>query len=137
MLAYYRITINPADNEALKRIINFPARGIGSTTMMKLESAASNNETTIWKTIIKLGESNPAGLNKGTVSKVLNFVQLIKNFNTYSNENDAFDLQKPLEEAARRLYARDKTAAMQILTNYSNGIYLSSMEVMQKVLSEK
>ena len=53
------------------------------------------------------------------------------------NENDAFDLQKPLEEAARRLYARDKTAAMQILTNYSNGIYLSSMEVMQKVLSEK
>jgi len=53
------------------------------------------------------------------------------------NENDAFDLQKPLEEAARRLYARDKTAAMQILTNYSSGIYLSSIEAMQKVLSEK
>jgi len=52
-------------------------------------------------------------------------------------ENDAFTLQKPIEEAARRLYARDKTAAMQILTNYSNGIYLSSIEAMQKVLSEK
>jgi dipeptidase len=52
-------------------------------------------------------------------------------------ENDALTIQKPLEEAARRLYTRDKTAAMQILTNYSNGIYLSSIEAMQKVLSEK
>jgi hypothetical protein len=52
-------------------------------------------------------------------------------------ENDALAVQKPIEEAARRLYARDKTAAMQILTNYSNGIYLSSIEAMQKVLSEK
>jgi hypothetical protein len=52
-------------------------------------------------------------------------------------ENDALTVQKPIEEAARRLYARDKTAAMQILTNYSNGIYLSSIEAMQKVLSEK
>jgi len=52
-------------------------------------------------------------------------------------ENDAQTIQKPLEEAARRLYTRDKTAAMQILTNYSNGIYLSSIEAMEKVLSEK
>ena len=52
-------------------------------------------------------------------------------------ENDAMIMQKPIEGAARRLYARDKTAAMKILTNYSNGIYLSSIEAMQKVLSEK
>ncbi len=52
-------------------------------------------------------------------------------------ENDAFALQNPVEEAARRLYGRDKTVAMKILTNYSNGIYLSSIEAMQKVLSEK
>jgi len=52
-------------------------------------------------------------------------------------ENNAFTLQKPLEEAARRLYARDKAAAMQILTNYSNGIYLKSIEAMQKILSQK
>ncbi|MHC4532929.1 MAG: C69 family dipeptidase [Planctomycetota bacterium] len=52
-------------------------------------------------------------------------------------ENDALTVQKPVEEAARRLYAKDKTAAMQILANYSKGIYLSSIEAMQKVLSEK
>ena len=94
LLAYYRITINPSDNEALKRIINFPARGIGSTTMTKLETAAANNDTTIWKTITNLGVSNPAKLNKGTISKVLNFVSLIKSFDAFSNENDAFDTAK-------------------------------------------
>ena len=52
-------------------------------------------------------------------------------------ENDALTVQKPIEETARRLYARDKNAAMQILNNYSKGIYLSSIEAMQKVLSEK
>lgn len=96
LLSYYRMTINPADNEALKRIVNFPPRGIGSTTMMKLENDATNNDTTIWNTITKLGESNPTGLNKGTVSKVLNFVKLIQSFCTFSNENDAFDTAKAI-----------------------------------------
>jgi dipeptidase len=52
-------------------------------------------------------------------------------------ENDALTLQQPLEETAHLLYPRDKDAAMQILTNYSKGIYLSSIEAMQKILSEK
>jgi dipeptidase len=51
--------------------------------------------------------------------------------------NDAFVLQKPLEETARRLYTRDKTAAMQMLSNYSKGIYLSCIEAMQTVLNEE
>ena len=96
LLAYYRITINPADNEALKRIINFPARGIGSTTMLKLETVASKNDTTIWQIITNLAKSNPASLNKGTISKVLNFVKLIQDFRTFSNENDAFDTAKTI-----------------------------------------
>ena len=52
-------------------------------------------------------------------------------------EKKAFILQKPLEETACRLYTEDKTAAMQILANYSKGVYLSSMEAMDRVLSEK
>ncbi len=91
LLSYFRLIINPADNEALKRIINFPARGIGATTVTKLESAAVNNETTIWKTITKLNESNPAKLNKGTVSKIEKFVLLIQNFTDFANKNEAFD----------------------------------------------
>ena len=91
LLSYFRLIINPADNEALKRIINFPARGIGTTTMTKLESAAANNETTIWKTITKLNESNPAKLNKGTVSKIEKFVLLIQYFTDFADKNEAFD----------------------------------------------
>jgi dipeptidase len=52
-------------------------------------------------------------------------------------EKNALALQKPLEEAAYRLYTKDKTTAMQMLANYSNGIYLSSLETMDRVLSEK
>ncbi len=52
-------------------------------------------------------------------------------------ENNAFTLQKPLEEAACRLYTKDKVAAMRMLAHYSNGIYLSSVEAMHRALSEK
>ena len=52
-------------------------------------------------------------------------------------ESNALTIQKPIEEAARRLYSKDKTTAIQILTNYSNGIYLSSIGAMQKILLEK
>jgi DNA helicase-2/ATP-dependent DNA helicase PcrA len=126
LLAYYRMTINPADNEALKRIINFPARGIGATTMLKLETAASNNETTIWKTITNLGESNPAGLNKGTVSKVLNFVNIIQSFCTFSNDNDAFDTAKAIAE---------KTGILKELYNDKSPEGLSRHENIQELLN--
>ena len=52
-------------------------------------------------------------------------------------ENDALSIQRPLEETACRLYTEDKDTAMRILANYSNGLYLSSMEAMDTVLSEK
>ena len=56
---------------------------------------------------------------------------------TESIEGNAFTLQNPLEEAAQRLYTNDKDAAMRMLANYSNGIYLSSVEAMHRVLSER
>jgi len=52
-------------------------------------------------------------------------------------EKNAFAFQKPLEETARRLYTKDKPTAMQILANYSNGIYLWSLEAMVEVLAER
>jgi DNA helicase-2/ATP-dependent DNA helicase PcrA len=98
LLAYFRMTINPSDNEALKRIINFPARGIGATTLSKLEDAAVTGETTIWNIVTKLTESNPVNLNKGTVNKVNGFVELIQKFNAFSLENDAFITAKTIAE---------------------------------------
>ena len=98
LLSYFRLTINPADNEALKRIINFPARGIGATTLDKLENAASENETSIWSLIQNLNENNAAGLNKGTIAKVLNFAGIIQKYHSISAENDAFHTAKLIAE---------------------------------------
>lgn len=94
LLAYFRLVINPWDNEALKRIINYPARGIGATTVAKLETAAVNAEVSIWKIINGLPENNPMSLNKGTVAKVLKFTALILEFARIAAENDAFDAAK-------------------------------------------
>jgi len=69
------------------------------------------------------------GASANTISRVKTLAEEI--------ENNAFTLQKPLEEAACRLYTKDKVAAIRMLANYSNGIYLSSVEAMHKVLSEK
>ena len=98
LLAYFRLTINPADNEALKRIINFPARGIGATTLEKLEEAAIAGETSIWKIIEHTGTNNLASLNKGTIAKLLHFTSLIKNFQGFTKENDAFNAAKTIAE---------------------------------------
>lgn len=98
LLSYFRLTINPADNEALKRIINFPARGIGATTLEKLENSAFESETSIWNLITNINANNIAGLNKGTISKVLNFVAIIQKYQAVSVENDAFHTAKMIAE---------------------------------------
>lgn len=98
LLSYFRMTINPADNEALKRIINYPARGIGATTLTKLETAAVNQETSIWKIITDLPTINHANLNRGTAAKILNFIGIIQRFSTIAEENEAFDTAKTIAE---------------------------------------
>ncbi|MBN2182891.1 MAG: C69 family dipeptidase [Sedimentisphaerales bacterium] len=69
------------------------------------------------------------GASADTINRAKEFTEVI--------EGNAFTLQNPLEEAAQRLYTNDKDAAMRMLANYSNGIYLSSVEAMHRVLSER
>lgn len=92
LLAYFRVIVNPADNESLKRIINYPARGIGQTTLSKLEKIALDEETSIWEVISRLPVSNPAGLNKGTAGKIIDFSKQITAFRINAAEMTAYDL---------------------------------------------
>lgn len=92
ILAYFRVIVNPADNESLKRIINYPARGIGQTSLSKLEKIALDQETSIWNIITGLPETNPAGLNKGTALKIIEFRRQIDEFRKDSSETTAYNL---------------------------------------------
>ncbi len=89
-LAYFRLTINPNDDEALKRVINFPARGIGNTTMERLETAANEKNESIWVTIGKLNEYNP-GLKPAALTKVIQFYNIIKQMGTIAFTAEAFE----------------------------------------------
>ena len=91
MIAYFRLAVNPNDEEALKRVINYPARGIGQTTVQKVLDAASAANVSVWQVL-----SNPAfyalDINRGTFSKLESFVQLIDSFVQKVNDINAAEL---------------------------------------------
>lgn len=126
LLAYFRLVVNPWDNEALKRIINYPARGIGQVTLSKLETAAVNAETSIWKIIGSLPGENFANLNKGTVAKVLNFKELILEFSRIATEFDAWEASRTIAK---------KTGILKELYNDKSPEGLSRHENIQELLN--
>lgn len=91
ILAYFRIVINPNDEEALKRVINYPQRGIGQSTMDRLTIHAVENGQSLWTTILNLNE-NPIGINSGTKQKLFDFVAMIQSFMVQITVKDAFSL---------------------------------------------
>ncbi len=91
ILAYCRLVVNPYDNEALKRIINYPRRGIGNTTVERLEQASVNRDISIWKVIESLPD-NSIEINAGLQKKLMKFRDFILQFQTLGNETDAYSL---------------------------------------------
>jgi DNA helicase-2/ATP-dependent DNA helicase PcrA len=91
LLAYFRLTANPNDEEALKRIINYPKRGIGDATVDALIVGASENQSGIWK-VIEEPERYGVKLNAGAQNKVRDFANMIKSFRIEMDKMSAFDL---------------------------------------------
>ena len=99
IISYLRLLVNPNDDEALKRVINYPKRGIGDTTISKLEAIAYQMQTSIWNIITRLPELN-TGLNNGTINKILRFAQFIVELSLEKDTKDAYELtQKVASEA--------------------------------------
>ncbi len=92
LLAYFRVVINPEDEQALLRIINYPARGIGKTSIERMMVTANEQRTSIWKCM----ENNvfPQDFNMGTVNKFRDFMVMIKSFQTLQAKMNAFELAK-------------------------------------------
>jgi DNA helicase-2/ATP-dependent DNA helicase PcrA len=124
-LAYLRLTVNNDDDEALKRIINFPARGIGKVTLAKIEKLAGKSESSLWKTILKLDEKSP-GFNAGTVNKIKSFVNIITDFGSKLQTQNAYELAGHVVSSAG------------ILNEYYNGYTpeeISKYENLQELLN--
>lgn len=124
-IAYFRLAINPDDDEALRRIINYPARGIGDTTLKKLVSAALENNVSILQVIKNLEEYKVA-VNKGMAGKLIRFADMIDDFNKYSTTNNAL-------ETAQYIY--NKTGILSILEHDTTPEVITRQENLTELLA--
>lgn len=89
LVAYLRIIVNPSDEEALKRIINYPARGIGKTTIDRLVLSANENNISMWQVLEK---ANEFGFRAGTFTALQDFVIMIKSFASMLTKQNAYEV---------------------------------------------
>ena len=92
-LAYCRLVFNPKDAEALKRIINYPARGIGKTTLDKITLYAAQNNLNLWDLIQNL-DNVPIQIHSGAKNKIFGFVEMVKGFKQVADAQDAYEAGK-------------------------------------------
>ncbi len=91
IIAYFRLVANPDDEEAIKRIINYPARGIGATTVQKIADCAHQNQVSFWE-VIGAPERYGLAVNKGTMNKLETFRLLISSFIERAQTTDVYEL---------------------------------------------
>ena len=91
VISYFRLAVNPNDEEAFRRVLNYPARGIGDTTLAKLAAAANEHQVSLWKV---LGEPLTYGvnINKGTHAKLQAFYELVEDFRESAVEKNAYEV---------------------------------------------
>lgn len=101
-IAYFRMTVNPNDDEAFRRVVNYPARGIGNTTLEKLMSVATNNGISLWETVNTFA-AKELGVSATTYGRISKFVAMINGFAAKADELDAYALgNEILEESGVR-----------------------------------
>ena len=110
IIAYFRLIVNPDDEEAFRRIINYPARGIGDTTVQKIIAAAQQHGVSLWEIVCNPVE-NELNVNRGVISKLTAFETLIRQFMDKLQTVDAYALGKEIVEKAgiERDLAADKS----------------------------
>ena len=91
VIAYLRLILNPKDEEALKRVINYPGRGIGDTTVSKLVVAADANNLSVFEVLTQL-EALSVPVNSGTRTKLQNFATMIQSFQVLNQQYNAFEI---------------------------------------------
>jgi DNA helicase-2/ATP-dependent DNA helicase PcrA len=119
ILSYLRILINPNDEEALKRIINYPARGIGETTIDKLTIAANHYKKSIFE-IIKYIDKIDININSGTKNKLQNFMNMILRLQIESKTKNAFEIAETVVKQAQLIKDLEKDGTPESVSKVEN-----------------
>ncbi len=99
LLAYFRLAVNPLDEEALRRVINYPHRGIGETTMQKVTMLAGHNNLAIWDVLVN-SNAYQLGLAGKAATAITNFTTMIRAFGTQVKSRSAFELAEYIAKAS-------------------------------------
>ncbi|MHB0756288.1 ATP-dependent helicase [Polaribacter sp. M15] len=119
ILSYLRILINPNDEEALKRIINYPARGIGATTIDRLTIAANHYKKSIFE-IIKYIDKIDIKINSGTKNKLQNFMNMILRLQIESQAKNAFEIAETVVKQTRLIKDLEKDGTPEAVSKVEN-----------------
>ncbi len=119
VLSYLRLLINSNDEEALKRVINYPARGIGQTTVEKLTVAANHYKKSIFEVLENLDKID-LKLNAGTKSKLHDFVMMIKSFQIEAQTKNAFEVADHVIKKTQVIKELEKDAAPEAISRVEN-----------------
>lgn len=119
LLAYFRLTINPSDEESLKRVINYPARGIGKTTLEKITIASSKLGIPMWEVMVD-GKNLQTGLNYATLNKLSDFTTMIDSFRAELKKLNAYDLAQHIGKSTGLLRALYDDKTPEGVTRFEN-----------------
>ncbi len=119
VLSYLRLLVNPNDEEALKRVINYPARGIGQTTVDKLTVAANHYEKSIFEVLENLDRID-LKLNSGTKTKLHDFVTMMKSFQIEAQTKNAFEVADYVIKKTQVIKELEKDAAPEAISRVEN-----------------
>lgn len=120
ILSYFRLIINSKDDESFKRIINYPARGIGSTTLNRLEDASSTTGCSIWEVATYPEKMLLAGLNAGVIKKINEFTRLISKFADQFATTDAYEMANKIASESGILTELYQDKSPENLSRYEN-----------------
>ena len=120
ILSYFRLIINPRDDESFKRIINYPARGIGSTTLNRLEEAAATSGCSIFEIANYPERMLLAGLNGGVIKKIAVFTELINKFARQFATTDAYEMANKIASESGILTELYQDKSPENLSRYEN-----------------
>lgn len=121
LIAYLRMTINPSDEEALKRVINYPARGIGKTTIDRLVVLADQNQTSLWEIV---NNCNNFPDLKGAISNLNDFKNMILSFTALAKKQNAYDVAVYIAKQTGLLKTLYEDKSVEGVSRYENLVAL-------------